>query len=67
MSGHGASVSIESPNKQRITHNNKRKNTPETLIKGRETIQVPDKPSKSAKEDSIPDVENNNNKNTSTI
>ena len=67
ISGHGASVSSEPPYKQRIPCKNKRKNTPETSIKGKESIQEPDNPIKRAKEDSISDVEKNPNKNTCTI
>ena len=57
MSWHGASVSSESPDKQRIPHKNKTKNTFDTSIKVKESIQEPENPSKRAKEDSIPDVE----------
>ena len=39
MSGHGSSVSNESPDKQRIPQNNKRKNNLDTSIKGKESIQ----------------------------
>ena len=60
MFGNGESVSSVTPDKQRITCNNKRKKTSETLITGKEIIQESDNPSKRAKEDSIPDVENNN-------
>ena len=49
MSGHGASVSVESPDKQHITCKNKGNNTPKTLSKGKESIKEPDKPSKRAK------------------
>ena len=42
----------------------KRKIISETFIKGKENIQVPDNPSKRAKEDSIPDVEKHNSKET---
>ena len=49
MSEHGASVSGESPDEQRITCKNKRKNTSDTLIKGKESIQIPDNQSKRAK------------------
>ena len=63
ISGHGSSVSSESPDKQRITRKNKRKNTSEISIKVRESIQVPDNPSKKAKEDSTSDEK----KDTSTI
>ena len=62
MSGHGASVSSESPDKQLIPRNNKGNNTLDTLIKGKESIQETYNPSKRAKEDSIPDVEKNNPK-----
>ena len=67
MSGHVASVLCESPDKQRITRKNKRRNTSDTLIKGKESIQVPENPSKRAKENSIPDVEKKSKKNPSTI
>ena len=60
MSGHGACVSSESIDKQRIPRKNKRKNTSDTFIKQKESIQEPDKPSKRAKKDSIPDVEKHN-------
>ena len=67
MSGHGASVSSESLDKQRIPRKNKINNTSDTHIKGKYNIQEIDNPSKREKEDSIPDVENNNNNNASTI
>ena len=67
ISVHGKSVSSVTPDKQRIPRNNKRKKTSDTSIKVKESIQEPCNPSKGAKEDSIPDVENNNNKNTSAI
>ena len=60
MYGHGASVSSESPNKQYITCKNKINNNSDTSIKGKESIQVPDNPSKMLKEYGIPDVEINN-------
>ena len=63
LSRHGASVSSESRDKQRIPCRNKVNNTPDTFIKAKEIIQIPDNPSKSVKEDSTPDVENNNNNN----
>ena len=62
-----ASVTTESPDKQRIPCKDKRNKTSENLIKGQEIIQEPDNPSKSVKEDCIPDEETNNPKNTSTI
>ena len=43
--------------KKLIPRKNKINNTSETSIKGKESIQVPDKPSKRSKEDSIPNVE----------
>ena len=61
MSGHGASVSSVTPDKQRTTRKNKRNNTSDTSIKGKYIIQVPDNPSKIQKEDIIPDVEKKNN------
>ena len=62
MSGHGASVSGESPYKQRIPCKNKRNNSLNTLIKRKEIIQEIYNPSKSSKEDIIPDLEKNNPK-----
>ena len=41
--------------------------TSDTSIKGIEIIQELDNPIKRAKQDSIPDVEKNKNKNTSTV
>ena len=67
MSGHGENLSSVTPDKQRIPRNNKIKNTSDALIKRIESIKEPDNPSKREKEDSTPDVENNNPKNTSTI
>ena len=64
MSGHGASVSGESPDKQHIPCNNKIKNTSDTSIQVKESIQVQENPSKMAKEDSIPDA---GGENTPTI
>ena len=55
MSRPGASVMIVSPDKQRFPCKIKRKKILETLIKGRESIQEPDNPSKRAKEDIITD------------
>ena len=46
MSGHGASVSGESTDKQLILRKNKRKHTLDTSIKRKEIIQVQDNPSK---------------------
>ena len=42
MSGYGASVSSEFPDKKHINHKNKRKNNLEPLIKGKERIQETD-------------------------
>ena len=42
MSWHGESLSSVTPDKQRITCKNKRKNTSETSIKGKESIQEPE-------------------------
>ena len=58
MSRPGASVTNVSPGKQHISCKDKRNKTSETLIKGKESIQQPDNPSKRAKEDSIPDEKN---------
>ena len=60
---HGESLSIVAPDKQRIPRKNNIKKTSDTPIKGIESIQVPYKPSKRAKQDSIRDAENNNNNN----
>ena len=49
MSGHGTIVSSESPDKQCITCKNKIRNTSDTSIRGKESIQEPDKPSKRSK------------------
>ena len=56
MYGHRESLSSITPDKQHIHHKNKINKTSETLIKGKESIQKPDDPSKRAKEASIPDV-----------
>ena len=58
MSGNGASVTSEFPDKQRINRKNKIKKTLDTLIKGKESIQEPENPGRREKEDSIPDEEN---------
>ena len=50
-----ASIMTVSPDKGRIPRNIKGNNFLETLIKGKDGIQVPDKTSKRAKEDSIID------------
>ena len=55
MSGPGSSVTTESPDKQCISRKNKRKNTSDHLIKGKESIQVPENPIKRSKDDSITD------------
>ena len=57
MYGHGSSVSSKSPDKQLIPCKNKINDTSDTQIKGKESIQELDNPSKSSKQDSIPDVE----------
>ena len=57
MSGHGESVSIVTPDKQRIPRNNKRKKTTDTLITGKESIREIENPKKRAKQDIITDVE----------
>ena len=62
MSGHGASVSSESSDKQRIPCKNKINKTLYTSINGREIIQEPYNPSKRRKQYSIPDVEKYNPK-----
>ena len=56
MYGHGASVSSESPDKHCIHFNNKRKNTLDTSIKVKESIEETENPSKRSKEDTIPHV-----------
>ena len=56
MSGPLESVMTETPDKQRIPRKTKIK-TSENLIKGKETTQEPGNPSKTSKEDSIPDEE----------
>ena len=58
ISGPGASVTGEFPDKQLIHHNNLINNTSKASIKGTETIQEPDNPSKRGKEDSIIDEKN---------
>ena len=55
MSRPGASITTVSPDKELIPRKIKRKKFSETFIKGKETIQVPDNPSKRSKEDSIID------------
>ena len=62
MYGHGSSVSSKSPDKQLIPCKNKINNTSDTQIKGKESIQELDNPSKTSKQDSIPDVENKSDK-----
>ena len=52
MSGPGASVMTESTDKQHIPRKNLKKS--EFFIKGKESTQEPENPSKRAKEDSIP-------------
>ena len=49
MSVHGEIVSSVTPDKQRIPSRNKRKNTEDISIRGKDIIQVPDNPSKRAK------------------
>ena len=56
MSGHGESLSIVTPDQQRIPCKNKRKKTPGTLIIRKEPIQEPVNPRKKSKEVTIPDV-----------
>ena len=53
---HGESLSIVTPYQQRIPGKNIGKKTSDTLITQKETIQEPVNPSKSSKEDTIPDV-----------
>ena len=57
FSGHKKRLSRVTPYQQRIPSKNKRKKTSDTLITQKETIQEPVNPSKSSKEDTIPDVE----------
>ena len=63
MSGHGEILSSVTTDKQRIPRKKKGNKTPDTFIKGKESIQKPDNPSKRAKESSIPDVEKMSKKN----
>ena len=58
MYGHRGSVSGVTSYQQRITSKNKTKKTSDTLITGKDTIQEPVNPSKKAKEDTIPNLEN---------
>ena len=55
MSRPGASITTVFPDKERIPCNIKSKTISENLVKVKEIIQVPDNPSKRAKEDSIID------------
>ena len=55
FSGPGASINTVSPEKELIPCNIKRKKISENLIKEKYSIQVPDNPSKRAKEDGIID------------
>ena len=64
MSRPGTSITTVSPDKERIPHNIKRNKISETLIKGRDSIQVPENPSKRIKDDSIIDENDNNPKKT---
>ena len=64
MFGHGESLSNVTPDKQLIPLNNKMKQDLNTSIKGKVSIQEPDKPSKISKQDSIPDVEKQKTKNS---
>ena len=66
MSRSRESLTTISPYKQRIPREIKRKKISETLIKGKESIQEINNPSKRAKEDSITDAKKHK-KNTSTI
>ena len=56
MSGHGESVLIVTPDKQRIPCKKNINKTSDTLITGKTSIQEPNNPGKRAKEDSIYDV-----------
>ena len=62
MSGPGASVTSEFPDKQRITCKNKINKDSDTSIRVREIIQELDNPSKRKKGDSIPNEEKHNKK-----
>ena len=53
MSRPGENVMTVLPDKQRFPFNIKRKKVSETLIKGKESIQEPDNPSKREKEDGL--------------
>ena len=66
MSRHEASITTVSLDKERIPCKIKRKRIPKTLIKGKESIQEPDNPSKMENEDSTID-EKNIKKSTSKI
>ena len=59
MYGHGEVLSSVTPDQQHITSKNKRKKPSEASITVKESIQEPDKPSKRARKDRIPDVEKN--------
>ena len=56
MYGQGDDLAGITPDNLRITHNNKRKKTPYTLIIRTEPIQEPVNPRKRSKEDTITDV-----------
>ena len=57
MSVHAESLQSVTPDQQRILRQNKGKKTAGTSITVKESIHKPDNPVKSAKDDSIPDVE----------
>ena len=61
MSGHGEILLSVTQDKQRISWKNKINKTSDTSVTGKESIKEPDNPSKREKDDSIPDVENDNN------
>ena len=67
ISRHVSSITTVSPDKERIPCKIKRKKMPDILIKGKDSIQEPENPSKRAKVDSIIDEKIYNNNKTSTI
>ena len=58
MSIHGEILTSVLPDKEHIPRKIKRTKISETLIKGKQSIQEPDNPSKRGKEDSIIDEKN---------
>ena len=64
MYWHRESVLGVNSYQQRIPRKNKIKKTSDALIAGKETVQEPVNPNKSAKEDTIPDIEKSGPKET---